>query len=98
MGSADCVQCLIHINLHDSKERHLGTFNGHTKVPVGTMGVLVVVPYSTVIQSDSAVRRDFTVHFWGPLSVQFTNKNCYLIQSGRVGLGEVFLNGHFVTD
>ena len=24
---------------------------------------------------DNAVRRDFLVHFWGPLSVQFANKN-----------------------
>ena len=46
-----------------------------------------------VIQSDSAVRIDFTVHFWGPESVQLSNKNCYLIQNGSVGLGEVFLNG-----
>ena len=26
-----------------------------------------------MIQSDSAVRRDFTVHFWGPESVQLSN-------------------------
>lgn len=26
-----------------------------------------------VIQSDSAVRIDFTVHFWGPESVQLSN-------------------------
>jgi len=36
-------------------------------------------------------RRDYTVHFWGLISVQLSNKNCYLIQSDIVGLGEVFL-------
>ncbi len=46
-----------------------------------------------MIRNDGAVRRDFTVHFWGPESVQLSNKNCFLIQNGSVGLGEVFLNG-----
>ena len=39
------------------------------------MAIQIVTEFGSrgVIQSDSAVRRDFAVHFWGPESVQLSN-------------------------
>ncbi len=38
-----------------------------------TRKITTETPVVFLIQSDSAVRRDFTVHFWGPESVQLSN-------------------------